>query len=307
MKLRNIIITLGLFFSIFLISCSTFNNDSAAIVNEHDYNITEKYKLEASSTEESYLLTLNASNIENNELKEGYTSIITATLNPAREDIYYHWVVNGESLISSSGIGNSYSWNSIGNLLTITANAKSGSLNIVCYASLDDEATNLIAQNAIVINLISRDSTTSEIIDSILNNTTVIVTTISIAASILCKVAIKIFRFGVNYKSNFASVEQQKDFESEVKEELRAAKSEIQENVLKSTMRVIERETAPLKELRSIQEDVKATKLNIDMQLKNVDSKYEDLRKTSDSVRDLEKRMNTLQYGDSEPSRRSGK
>ena len=83
----------------------------------------------------------------------------------------------------------------------------------MCYASLDEAATNLIAQNAIVINLISRDSTTSEIIDSILNNTTVIVTTISIAASILCKVAIKIFRFGVNYKSNFASVEQQKDFE----------------------------------------------------------------------------------------------
>ena len=69
MKLKNIIITLGLFFSIFLISCNTFNNSSAAIVNEHDYGITEKYKLEASSTGDSYLLTLNASNIENNELK----------------------------------------------------------------------------------------------------------------------------------------------------------------------------------------------------------------------------------------------
>lgn len=303
MRFRKILFILMLLITSFIFSFEYNSYNSAISIPESEIS-TRINRLESVS---SYFLTLDASNLQNNELKEGYTTIIAANLTPADETAIFHWTINGENIETANGSNEIYAWTVFGNVITITANTKSKSLNIVCYASVNGNESITVAQNAIVINLISRDSTTSEIISSILNNTTVISVGLLLAASVLCKVAIKIFNIGVNYKSNFASVKQQKEFESSIREELRSAKSEIQESVLKSSIRIIERETAPLKELKSIQDEVKNTKISIDMQLKSVGERYEDLRKTADTVRELEKRINNIQYGDSEPSRRSGK
>lgn len=279
------------------------NYKSSKIDFSYSSNVVQK-----ASTYSSYSLLLNVQNADQNNLKEGYTSIIEAKLTPETEDnIIYFWVINGERIENANGSTESYSWTKINNFITITAISNNGSLNIVCSAYLENDLSNALAQNAVVLNLQKRDSTVAEIISSIMNNQAVIVFVVGIAATIFYRTAIKIFRFGVSYKSNFATVEQQKEFESSVKEDMRNTRTELQETLLKSCMRVIERETAPLKELKQIQDDVKTTKTALDLQLKNINEKYNDLRKTTDSIRDLEKRVDIIQYGDSEPTRRSGK
>ena len=309
MNLLKKMLSLLIFIPVFF--CTNAHSEPSSEIYTTQNNIVYKQDIKrAIDPSVSYSLTISLTNAENNELKEGYTAIVEANVTPVvpeDTDLSYRWVINGKVLDSSSGTTDEYSWNTIDNILTITAIANSGSLNVVCSVSESSNPDISIAQNAVVINLKQRNSTTSEIIESLLNNSTVIIFIIGLAATIISRTAIKIFRFGVNYKSNFSTVEQQKEFESATKEELRNIKNELQDSLLKSCMRAIDRETAPLKELKQIEEDVKSTKIKIDLQLKDIGEKYEDLRKMQDSVRDLEKRFNTIQYGDSEPSRRSGK
>jgi len=145
-------------------------------------------------------------------------------------------------------------------------------------------------------------------IKGILSSSTVLVLIFTVAVTVIGRFAIKIFRFGVNYKSNFATVEQQEKFEKSIREELRSAKTEIQDNILKICLREIQRETKPLRDLQTMASSIERDREILNVRLDSIDQKYNEVRKTAENINQLEQKINRLQYGDSTSDvRRSGK
>ena len=139
-------------------------------------------------------------------------------------------------------------------------------------------------------------------------NTSVIIIIATACVTIIGRSAIKIFRFGVNYKSNFATVEQQEKFENSMRQEMRANKTETQDAVLKICLREINRETRPLKDIQEMAEKLKTDREILDIKVTSIDQKYNEIRKLSENINQLEQKVNRLQYGEgTNEFRRSGK
>lgn len=145
-------------------------------------------------------------------------------------------------------------------------------------------------------------------VGNLLSNSTVFILIATACVTIIGRSAIKIFRFGVNYKSNFATVEQQEKFESSMRQELRANKAETQDAVLKICLREINRETRPLKDIQEMAEKLRTDREILDIKLNSIDQKYNEIRKLSENINQLEQKVNRLQYGEGTTEvRRSGK
>lgn len=139
-------------------------------------------------------------------------------------------------------------------------------------------------------------------------NTSVIIIIATVCVTVIGRSAIKIFRFGVNYKSNFATVEQQEKFENAMRQELRANKTETQDAVLKICLREINRETRPLRDIQEMAEKLKTDREILDIKVSSIDQKYNEIRKLSENINQLEQKVNRLQYGEgTNEIRRSGK
>lgn len=289
----------------FSINAAPAVSDSSIVLVENTEVISTLKTVAIKKAAEENVISLTItglSNKDSNEFKENASIIISATIE-GRTDIIFKWTVaEGSDIINIITISNS--------VVQISATGGTGTSVIKCqsFLSTDTSYTTVISEKIASVNIVKKDSTASEIISSILDNKTVIIFIIGIAATILCRTAVKIFRMGAQYRTNFATVAQQEKFQDSIREEIRNSKNEIQDSLLKICLREINREMKPLNDLQKLSEDLATSKEILDVKLNNIEDKYNEIKHITENVNVLEKKVNNLQYGDATSEiRRSGK
>jgi hypothetical protein len=122
------------------------------------------------------------------------------------------------------------------------------------------------------------------------------------------RTGLNVFRFGVKYKSNFVTVEDNDKFKEEMRQDSRASKQDMQDSLLKICLREIARETKPFQEMQNLTEDLKTRKTESDIQMKQLQDKYNSISDMQNQLQTLERTVHAIQYGDnSVGERRSGK
>ncbi len=124
------------------------------------------------------------------------------------------------------------------------------------------------------------------------------------------KSAVKIYRLGLESRTDYMTKEDGEKFKAETRQEMKEAKKDLSTDILEICIRDIHKEMKPLKEVQSMAETIKTDRQVMDVKLNAIEEKYEEIRKLSDEVKLLNTRVNNLQYGQNETAegtRRSGK
>lgn len=132
----------------------------------------------------------------------------------------------------------------------------------------------------------------------LLNSNTILVTALTLLITAFAKTIVKIFNMGVMFKSNLATKKDQKDFESEMKSDMRAYANQIQQITLQSCMKVIEKQFKDYSDIKTIASDMKALKAQMDAESKITLEKYSEVRNMGETVRTLSNKVQRLEYQD---------
>ena len=133
----------------------------------------------------------------------------------------------------------------------------------------------------------------------ILNSSTVLTAVVSLLVIAFAKTIISIFRLGVTFKSNLASRSELREFEAEMRKDMRGYATQIQKSVTDACMRVID---AKLKDVEGVQEtaaEIKVLKAELEVEIKHALEKYDEIKSIGDSVRSLSNKVTRMEYKDS--------
>lgn len=133
----------------------------------------------------------------------------------------------------------------------------------------------------------------------ILNSSTVLTAVVSLLVIAFAKTIISIFRLGVTFKSNLASRSELREFEAEMRKDMRGYATQIQKSVTDACMRVID---AKLKDVEGVQEtaaEIKVLKAELEAEIKHALEKYDEIKSIGDSVRSLSNKVTRMEYKDS--------
>ena len=135
-----------------------------------------------------------------------------------------------------------------------------------------------------------------EIIGNFLGNPSgmIIVATVMVIAFARC--ITKIFRMGVDFKSDLATKSDQREFEEEIRRDMRGYASQIQKSVTESVMLVMNNRLKDIEDAKKAADEIRITKAEIDLQLKNLNEKTDSLKSVADEVRVLSNKMQRLEY-----------
>lgn len=133
---------------------------------------------------------------------------------------------------------------------------------------------------------------------------TLFVTIIGIMLMAFAKSITKIFKMGAMFKSEFATRQEQREFEEEIRRDMRGYASQIQQTVLTSTLRITEEKLKDIDEIRKSAIEIKALKLQIDNELKMINEKYDEVKAVGDEVRSLSQKVQRLEYGEANSMQR---
>lgn len=132
-----------------------------------------------------------------------------------------------------------------------------------------------------------------------LNSWSVIAVVIGLVFIGFSKAVISIFRMGVTYKSNLASRSELREFEAEMRKDMRSYATQIQKSVTDACMRVID---AKLRDVENVQEtatEIKLLKNELELEIKHALEKYDEIKSVGDSVRALSNKVTRMEYKDS--------
>jgi hypothetical protein len=119
----------------------------------------------------------------------------------------------------------------------------------------------------------------------------------SLAFSIFAKSIMTIFRMGATFKVQFATKNEQKEFEKQVISDLRDYKDELLKVVMAGAMEVIREKLKDVDIIQQTANDMKATEARLEIQIKSAMEKVEEVRGMADNVRSLNAKVDRLQYG----------
>jgi hypothetical protein len=132
---------------------------------------------------------------------------------------------------------------------------------------------------------------------NLINNQAFLFTMATLAFTIFMRATISIFKMGATFKVQFATKNEQKEFEKQVISDLRDYKDELLKVVMAGAMEVIREK---LKDIDTIQETantMKATEARLEVQIKSAMEKVDEVRGMSDNLRSLNAKVDRLQYG----------
>lgn len=132
-----------------------------------------------------------------------------------------------------------------------------------------------------------------------LNSWSVIAVVIGLVFIGFSKAVISIFRMGVTYKSNLASRSELREFEADMRKDMRSYATQIQKSVTDACMRVID---AKLRDVENVQEtatEIKLLKNELELEIKHALEKYDEIKSVGDSVRALSNKVTRMEYKDS--------
>lgn len=132
-----------------------------------------------------------------------------------------------------------------------------------------------------------------------LNSWSVIAVIIGLVFIGFSKAVISIFRMGVTYKSNLASRSELKDFEAEMRKDMRSYATQIQKSVTDACMRVIDTKLRDVENVQETATEIKLLKNELELEIKHALEKYDEIKSVGDSVRALNNKVTRMEYKDS--------
>ena len=139
----------------------------------------------------------------------------------------------------------------------------------------------------------------------ILNSSTIVTGVVGIIVIAFARSIIKIFRMGVTWRTELATQKELREFEADVRKDMRAYCVQIQELVLKSAMNVINNKLKDIDDAKNALTEIKVLKAEFDTQMKAMDEKYEEIRTVGNTVRTLTNKVSRIEYNvDSKNSER---
>ena len=137
---------------------------------------------------------------------------------------------------------------------------------------------------------------------NILGNTSVIIFIAGIMVIAFARSIIKIFKMGASWKTEFATRQEQREFESEMRKDMRNYATQIQTAVLNAAMSVIESKLKDIEDSREIATEMKVMKAELETEMNAAIEKVESVKQIEDSVRALKNKVDRLEYRDSNSS-----
>lgn len=136
-------------------------------------------------------------------------------------------------------------------------------------------------------------------IAEILNNNQVaiIITISTLMMTLFARTVIKVFRLGATFKVELATKQELKEFEQEIRRDLRAYKEEISTTVMTTAIQIINSKLKEVEDIHKMVADMKAIKAVLEVEIKNMMKKVDEVYSLSDSVRILTNKVNRLEYG----------
>lgn len=132
-----------------------------------------------------------------------------------------------------------------------------------------------------------------------LNSWSVIAVVIGLVLIGFSKAVISTFRMGVTYKSNLASRSELKDFEAEMRKDMRSYATQIQKSVTDACMRVIDTKLRDVENVQETATEIKLLKNELELEIKHALEKYDEIKSVGDSVRALNNKVTRMEYKDS--------
>lgn len=133
-------------------------------------------------------------------------------------------------------------------------------------------------------------------LNDLLGNPTVIVTILGLLIIAFAKSIINIFKLGVAYKAEFATKEEQKIYEEEMKKDMRNYAKQIQETVMMACLRIIEKELVDVKNVKEIESNMIKLQAKMEAEIKVTMEKYDEIQNVADSIHQINNRVTKLEY-----------
>ena len=130
-----------------------------------------------------------------------------------------------------------------------------------------------------------------DFLNGILGEYGMLITIITIMLIAFAKCITKIFRMGVKFNSDLATKDELRNFESEIRKDMRGYAVQIQEAVIKSVMIVVESKLKDLQEAKQAAVDIKVTKAELEAEIRSALSKFDDIKSVADGMRQLNMRV----------------
>ena len=134
------------------------------------------------------------------------------------------------------------------------------------------------------------------IVLELLNSSTVLTTVVGLLVVAFAKSIVKIFQMGVYFKSELASKQELRDFENEMRRDLRSYCIQIQKTVTEATMTVINNKLKDIEESKDVAVEMRVLKAELEAELRNVIERSEEVRSSADTLRTLANKVSHLEY-----------
>ena len=130
-----------------------------------------------------------------------------------------------------------------------------------------------------------------------LNSYSVMITIAGIMIIAFARSIIRIFRMGVTFKTELATKDEMREFEAEMRRDMRGYCIQIQKVVTDAAMNVINNKLKDIEDVKHAAEDMRVMKAQIEAEIKVALEKYDEMKAVSDNVRVLTNKVQRLEYG----------
>lgn len=281
-----------------LFSCSfTLKSEPVRYAAAEEVTTTEKYTLKVlprneggKSTSKNYFIIGEETSID---IEATYTKVIDGietevafpgTVSLDIPDTKFLTVSVGTPVHGS----NRYMW-------TITSKADAEKSSLTVKLKIDDAVVSECVP--LLLEIREANKTLYDWVVGLLNSA--VLTTLSITAlvTIVWRAILKIYNLGKSDKKMLVTKNEQKEFENDMRRDMRGYAEQIQKTAIDSSMRVIEKELKNLDDVHDIATEMKVMKSSLEAEMKNMNEKYNEIKSVSDSVRTLNNKVMRLEYG----------
>jgi len=140
------------------------------------------------------------------------------------------------------------------------------------------------------------------------NQVAIIITVSTLMMTLFARTIIKVFRLGVTFKTQLATKEEMNKFEEDIRRDLRAYKEEISTVVMTTSIQIINDKLKDVSDIHKLLSEMKSLKAVMDVEIKNMMRKVDEVYSLSDAVRILTNKVNRMEFGnDNTTARREDK
>lgn len=129
-----------------------------------------------------------------------------------------------------------------------------------------------------------------------MNSYSVTIVIASIMVMAFARSIVKIFKMGATFKADLATKKELREFEDEVRRDMRGYCGQIQKAVTDSCLAVINDKLKDIEETKKIATEMKVMKAQLETEMKNTMEKLDEVKQVSNTVRTLSAQVSRLEY-----------